>query len=452
MERKETLDYSIDINNLKTIPFDKYEKRFTFIKNGKRYETSRIVADILSPIIRRMHFIDESLHEFSFTIKETKSEEDYFLSFLKLASFNNIKIDYEQQKHFMEYFYALGNIDEYIHILSKYSSNFTIENSINSLMHIIEVSEKHKEIEIQEKDIKELIDFIAKNFEEYDKNNLRKIKIEFLELIIHNENLKLEDEDSLLYFLLKLYENDHSCSSLFEYVSFSNVSKKLLQDFIDQFELDDLNVKVWKSICTRLMNSKPEIEKRPGRYIKPNYIEMKHQEGKEFQGIMKYLTKETQGNIHDNETITITSNSISSNNQMFHPKNVVDYDSETYYCKENRNENANIVFDFKDKQVELESYSIKTYRNPQGYEHLKSWVIEVSNDNYKWTAIDYHNDDGTLNGPGIIGTFVVKKQEYGFYRYIRLKQTGRSWCNYGNVFAIVALDFYGKITLPNDKE
>ena len=99
MERKETLDYSIDINNLKTIPFDKYEKRFTFIKNGKRYETSRIVADILSPIIRRMHFIDESLHEFSFTIKETKSEEDYFLSFLKLASFNNIKIDYEQQKH-----------------------------------------------------------------------------------------------------------------------------------------------------------------------------------------------------------------------------------------------------------------------------------------------------------------------------------------------------------------
>lgn len=151
MDRNETLDYSLDISNLITIPFDKYEKSFTFIMNGKRYQTSRIVADILSPTVRRMHFMDEPSQEFSFIIKESKSEEEYFISFLNLASFSNIKIDYEQQKHFMEYFYALGNIDEYIRILTKYTSHFTIDNSINSLMHIIEISEKHREIEIQEK-------------------------------------------------------------------------------------------------------------------------------------------------------------------------------------------------------------------------------------------------------------------------------------------------------------
>ena len=51
-------------NNLKDIPFHKYEKNFTFIVNGKRYETNRVVADILSPIIRNYHYQDESIDQF----------------------------------------------------------------------------------------------------------------------------------------------------------------------------------------------------------------------------------------------------------------------------------------------------------------------------------------------------------------------------------------------------
>lgn len=74
------------------------------------------------------------------------------------------------------------------------------------------------------------------------------------------------------------------------------------------------------------MNSKPEIEMHSGRYIKPNYIEMKYQKGNEFKGIMNYLTKETHGNIHYTGIISISSNSISAYNLNYHPKNVVDYD------------------------------------------------------------------------------------------------------------------------------
>ena len=47
---------------MKGIPFHKYEKNFTFIVNNKQYETSRFIADILSPIVRQYHYTDESIN------------------------------------------------------------------------------------------------------------------------------------------------------------------------------------------------------------------------------------------------------------------------------------------------------------------------------------------------------------------------------------------------------
>ena len=208
MEREEGLNYSLNVNNLKTIPFDKYDKSFTFIVNNKRYETSRIVADILSPTVRKMHYTDESSNEFSFNTKDGQTEKDDFDSFLNLATFNNVEIDFDHQIRYSEYFYELGNIDECIRIQTQYSSSFTIENAINRLLHIIEITEKFNKNTIKENDIQELIDYIAQNFEEFNKYNLKKIKIEYLELIIRNNNLKLEDEDSLMRLLLELYKED----------------------------------------------------------------------------------------------------------------------------------------------------------------------------------------------------------------------------------------------------
>lgn len=46
------MNFSLSFDNVKEIPLDKYEKNFTFIVNDKKYETSRYVADLVSPIIR----------------------------------------------------------------------------------------------------------------------------------------------------------------------------------------------------------------------------------------------------------------------------------------------------------------------------------------------------------------------------------------------------------------
>ena len=82
---QEDYQFSISFNNIKSIPFDKYEKNFTFIVNGKEYETSRFVADILSPIVREYHFIDESMN--SISIDTSSNTRDYFQDFLNLVNF-----------------------------------------------------------------------------------------------------------------------------------------------------------------------------------------------------------------------------------------------------------------------------------------------------------------------------------------------------------------------------
>ena len=81
---QENLVFKLSIDSFNEIPFDKYEKNFTFIVNEKEYPTSRIIADLLSPTIRQFHFTDESIN--SFIINTTHQEESHdFSEFLSLS-------------------------------------------------------------------------------------------------------------------------------------------------------------------------------------------------------------------------------------------------------------------------------------------------------------------------------------------------------------------------------
>ena len=172
------------------------------------------------------------------------------------------------------------------------------------------------------------------------------------------------------------------------------------------------------------------------------------QEGKEFNGIMKFLVEETGGNIHDNGTIEITSNSINADN---HPKNLVDYSNNNFYYSKD-NGNAIICFDFKEKSVQLSSYTIQSYDLNANWGHLKNWVIEQSNDAKNWTEIDSHQDDPTLNGPSIVASFEIpEKENLQYSRFIRIRQTGNSWFFTGshNSIYFPYIEFYGKLKLSS---
>lgn len=451
--------YSLSYKNVNEIPFDKYERNFTFIVNGKAYETSRIVADLLSPKVRRFHYIDDTISEISINtkIKDKKEDSknsianDYFSDFLNLSQFKQNNIDLLHLKHYCEYFILLGNVDEYIHLQSAYSDRLTIDNAIDSLLsltELIKVCNEPSAAIVCNESIKKIISFAASNFDQLDKEKLKKLEISVLEEIISSDSLKLEEEDTLLQLLIELYENDINYSYLFEYVIFSNVKKETIKLFIETFDIEFLNLGIWKSISKRLLSSKIQRNDIDQRYYEQiNTFE--HVKGKEFEGIMRYLTKQTGGNIHDNETIEITSNSILNNDYRYHPKNLVDYENDTLYNSDN-DENVNITFDFKDKRIQLSAYSIQSVPDGPGAGNLKNWVVEVSNDKDKWIIVDEHQNDSSLNESDIIATFNTKQDMNEYYRFIRIRQTGISWFCLGNDYNLYFpfVEFYGKLKQP----
>lgn len=448
----DSIDFALNTKNLKDIPFHKYQKDFVFIVNDKRYETNRYIADLLSPKIRQMHFIDKSIHEyflnnvnFSNDDIEYSEEVDFFQDFLNLSTFQNCKIDSEHQKRYMEYFLNLGNIDEYFRIQKDYFHEITIDNAIDSLISIIKItSSVSQDFNDQINPKNEIITYIANHFEDIDKEQIRNLQYEIIEEIISNEYLRLNNEDSLLEFVLSLYSEDHSYSNLFEYIQFSNVSEDSLFSFVDEFEIESINKQIWDSICNRLLpNFSKSIKINTIRYL-PDFIEFRYTKGKDFEGIMHHLSEETQNNIHDDGIIEITSNSILSN--IYHPKNLVDFHEKNYYHSKDDG-GAYVCFDFKDKLVQLSSYSIKSMNNNVHYSHLKNWVMEVSNDEKTWRIVDSHINDPILDEPGVVVNFAIRKKNIDFHRFIRIRQNGNSWdprTNH-NFIGFYFIEFFGKL-------
>ncbi|KAK8875627.1 hypothetical protein M9Y10_005797 [Tritrichomonas musculus] len=384
-------NFFLGIKNFGNIPFNKYDHHFTFIVNGKKYTTNRIIADILSPEIRKLHFIDESINEFSIntnknkdkTDKATLNKEDYFTDFLSLSTFTNLKINQEQHQQFLKYFYLLGNIDECVQL--------TTENSVDYLLSVIDMeSVLQNNYDSCSDVLQKLIEFIASHFEFIDKKELKKLDVCTIEEILRNESLKLKDEDSLLEFIMSLNETDETYSNLFEYIQIFNVSKEKFLSFINSNNYSSINSDIWDSIRSRILTSQSTnfTQKDVKRYF-IGIKEFTFQRGEEFNGIMNYLSTQTKGNIHDNGTIKIDSNSIHNNSR--HPKNLVDFgDTNVYQSKDDGD--AFISFDFKDKFVQLSSYSIKSCNSNENGAHLKNWAIELSNEGENWIEIDRYQN------------------------------------------------------------
>lgn len=83
-----------------------------------------------------------------------------------------------------------------------------------------------------------------------------------------------------------------------------------------------MNILIWESFCERLLPSRKSSQK-----IEKRYLNLFKEFKPENDGIMHYLTQQTGGNIHDNGTIQITSNSICGGHQ---PRNLVDYNNNIY--------------------------------------------------------------------------------------------------------------------------
>ena len=178
-----------------------------------------------------------------------------------------------------------------------------------------------------------------------------------------------------------------------------------------------------------------------------------------FNGILKFLTNKAGSNLHDSKTVSITTNSMHSDDSHFifffkdenhyHPKNLVDFDKDNEY-KSNDTGGAIVCFDFMERLVQINKYEIRRGSNQAETPNLKNWVIEMSKDGVSWEVTDRRSNDISLNSAEDVVALDVNNPLKEFYRYIRIRQTGISWySSYNcNVISLSAIDFYGKIKEP----
>ncbi|KAK8842759.1 hypothetical protein M9Y10_025623 [Tritrichomonas musculus] len=452
-------NFALSIESIKEIPFEKYDNDFTFVVNGKEYKTSRFFADFISPRIRQAHFVDKTINKYCFnTIAKTTKID--FSSILSLITFQPTNLNQREVDYFIDIFSALGNKRELLKLIPQYNEEITTQNVFNRINKKQKYlqrfnsarypneqeSEKYDEeaslLMIENQQINSEIDFVSTHFYELDIEKVKKIDSTILEEIIKSDKLMLKDEDILIRMIIDLYSKDHKLAYFFKYVNFLNVSNEELQHFSRIFDLTDIDGQIWSSIIERTLKSNVfdnvlKNEKKNQRYNYNNIntpIELLHIGNSDFKGIIKYLTDKTLGNIHDNGTIEVTSNSYVNERE---PKYLLDYNyNHSYKPKQT---DAWVCFNFKNKKVKLTNYSIRSNINGQNGHHLKSWVIETSNDGKVWNQIDQRVNCPTLNGSLAVGTFDVKDNDYS--QYVRIHQTDKPWG--GDALFFYYIEFYG---------
>lgn len=264
-------DFTLSFDPIKEIPFGNYQKDFTFVVNGKKYLTNRFNADFLSPLIRKLHFTDETINNF-YINTHVNSNCDFF-EILSLTLFQPKKIKRENLEYFINIFFALGNKKEFLNLLPKCKEGITITNAFEMInikqeyFHLFSLN-AHKNYQLKNEDkhfsalinenelINGEIDFISSHFYEIDLEKVKMLDPYLIEIIINHPKLKLADEDSLFRFIMVLYSKNKEFGFLFEYIHFMSMSKEEISRFSDIFEIEDLNGRIWRSLIERTVKSK----------------------------------------------------------------------------------------------------------------------------------------------------------------------------------------------------
>ena len=419
------------------VPIQTYDKDFTFIVNGEEIKTSRIISDLLSPIICQIHSIDPTVDVFMINTQQKGN----FFCILNLVSFQDINLPSSEVEFITEVIEILRN-KNIKYQKAKETSELTIDNVLNRIALHERFSLFNSSVLITE------IEFIASHFYELCTNHEDEFEIlsnETLLKIFSNDHFQLNSEDELLHFINRLYSRDRRFSFMYETVLFINVTSDAMSEFLSIYDPNDITVASWMAVSKRLereivMNSadQPETRYREKKPIVNGQL-FDHKPGKEFHGIINHLISESNCNI--DSKLAITSSSLFDS--LYKPQNVTLFDSDDHFISQNE-QGSWICFDFKDHRVVPSAVTIKTRNVSQNDHHPRSWVIEASSDNNSWEILDQEDDSPHLHGGNIAHTFAMNRPNSKEFQYIRMRQTGPNW--EGENFLIVcSFEIYGRL-------
>lgn len=408
---------------MKVLSFDSYENDFVFIVNNEQFKTSRIVADILSPKINKMHLTQPNIKEF---IINTKIHGN-FSYFLQLINFNFNDIPKSQISFINEVAIILDN--QFIEIKNEEDQ---IEITIDNVIDRIKFHEQNPHI--YSRQIKKEVDYLASHFYMINitqEESLYTMKKFILDKIFNNTKLVLKSEDQLLNIINNIYKNNFNCSYMFNYVHFNSVSNEGIASFLQFIKFDDLTPNIWQSISSRNTvndDKTSESSRNNQRYVGQVFTYSKNNK---LSGILKYLKDKSE----IDEEISITASSIQSSN--FDKTCIIGDTSQSLATIEHITTDPWICIEFKKHSLIPTNYTLYI----TGDHEIKSWVVEGSNDKDNWIIIDEHNDCNCLK-KSLSHTFSIKKQIE--IKYFRIRMTGPNW-NGRYILKLTAIELFGKL-------
>ena len=293
------------------------------------------------------------------------------------------------------------------------------------------VAKKDKDASIEDE-----VEFLAVNFNEAvvrcPKNAARFFGMKDVAgAVVQHRLFLLECHDDFVELLLR---EKHSDKMLLQYVDFVRLKVETMKKFVSEFRISDMTPEIWMKVTERLAKGMNEVTR--GKKFEFN-------SGRPLDGIIAHLTRMCGGNVHLKGLVEVTTSS--NDGAEFHPWSIADLGTSSR--SRSRDEpNQWLCYDFKDRSVCPTSYTIRTYDSVPGSCHLKSWVLEGTNDcKDKWVILDRRENNRELNNGHAQRNFAITSPDGTFYRFLRLRQTGKS--HYGNDrITITSLEIFGNIT------
>jgi hypothetical protein len=222
--------------------------------------------------------------------------------------------------------------------------------------------------------------------------------------------------------------------------------KSFIEMISESFDL--FTFPIWHSLCPRLslsVSSESSNECSVARFVdKSLSILCGFGQSSTQDGIISYLTKQYGGHVIDRNIVSITASSINSP-QLYLLRHVADFSNQSYFFTKNETDSW-ICYDFKDMQIKVTHYSIRSRRDGST-DHLRSWTLEGSQDGLRWVKIDDRTNDTSLNSKGAISIFSISESVQSEFRMIRLRQTGKNSSG-SNHLVVNAIEFFGVLKKP----
>jgi hypothetical protein len=162
-------------------------------------------------------------------------------------------------------------------------------------------------------------------------------------------------------------------------------------------------------------------------------------DGFPFDGILSFLSGECGGNVHEKGIVEVSASSIYWSDCPLSV--VVDFNSSSRGFATNNVANSWIRINFKTNRIKPTHYSIRS-RTDGGGHHLRSWVVEGSNNEENWVNLDVQENNCDLTGSGAVHTFAVGNPD--IFSIIRIRQTGANSDN-SHYLIVKSIELFGTL-------